>query len=137
MLRSFWATLYILLSICYCYCSHKAFATFTAFTGEPLTPDIAFTTVALVFQIATPLFMLPVVINFSVNCFISCRRLDKYILAPEIERTDDGREAALRNGDGGNYEVNLLFMLISLLPVAYVGFFQGGRGGGVNIACMP
>ncbi|XP_072179239.1 ATP-binding cassette sub-family C member 9-like [Diadema setosum] len=83
-----------------------AFCSYTAITKEPLTPDIAFSTLALFNQITAPLFLLPFVVNLFVNCIVSCKRLSAYFAAPEIEggnQYDDDKGAKGQNGLGSDY----------------------------------
>ncbi|XP_072179889.1 ATP-binding cassette sub-family C member 9-like [Diadema setosum] len=62
-----------------------AFALYTPLTGTPLTPDKAFSSLALFNQVTAPLFLLPYLINLSVNFCTSTKRLARFLSAPEVE----------------------------------------------------
>ncbi|XP_022105344.1 ATP-binding cassette sub-family C member 9-like [Acanthaster planci] len=68
------------------------FGTYTTFTGELLTPEKAFSALALFNQLSAPLFILPLVTATLVNGIISTRRLQKFFIAQEIERSWNGRD---------------------------------------------
>ncbi|XP_022110730.1 ATP-binding cassette sub-family C member 9-like [Acanthaster planci] len=68
------------------------FGTYSTFTGEPLTPEKAFSALALFNQLNWPLFMLPLVTAAFVNGVISTKRLQKFFMAQEVERSWMGRD---------------------------------------------
>ena len=73
----------------------QTFGTHTQFTGDPLTPEKAFSSLALFNQLSGPLFMLPLITTSIVNGFISARRLQSFFMAQEVERRwtgDDWRD---------------------------------------------
>ncbi|XP_071498097.1 ATP-binding cassette sub-family C member 9-like [Diadema antillarum] len=77
-----------------------AFSTYTAITGEVLSPDVAFTALALLNALTDPMFILPFVINLFVNAHVSTKRLSFFLSGPEIESKDDDEEN-VSNGVNG------------------------------------
>nr|XP_006820966.1 PREDICTED: ATP-binding cassette sub-family C member 9-like [Saccoglossus kowalevskii] len=68
-----------------------SFAVYSLVSPVPLTPELAFSSLALFQQLIIPLFLLPLTINFTVNALVSVGRLQKFFVATEIEENDDGR----------------------------------------------
>ncbi|XP_041459434.1 ATP-binding cassette sub-family C member 9-like isoform X1 [Lytechinus variegatus] len=62
-----------------------SFSTYTALTGEPLSPDIAFSSLYLFNSLIDPMFIFPYVISLGVNSHISTKRIKFFLVAPEIE----------------------------------------------------
>ena len=63
----------------------QSFWTYTQITKKALTPDVAFTMLPLINEMAGPLFMFPMVMSAFVNWLVSTSRLKKFLLAPEVE----------------------------------------------------
>ena len=63
----------------------QAFATYTPLTGELLTPQITFSSLAFFNLLAIPLFTIPVSIASIVGAVVSSNRIMKFLLAPEVE----------------------------------------------------
>ncbi|XP_038067188.1 ATP-binding cassette sub-family C member 9-like [Patiria miniata] len=81
------------------------FGTYTAFSGEPLTADKAFSSLALFNILSGPLFMLPLITTAIVNGYISTMRLQKFFLAQEVEKSCMGEDWRERVDDGrGPYD---------------------------------
>ncbi|XP_022105345.1 ATP-binding cassette sub-family C member 9-like [Acanthaster planci] len=68
------------------------FGTYTVFSGESLTPEKAFSSLALFNQLSGPLFMLPLVTAALVNGVISTTRLQRFFMAQEVEKSCTGRD---------------------------------------------
>eukprot|EP00057_Strongylocentrotus_purpuratus_P008604 XP_011663078.1 PREDICTED: ATP-binding cassette sub-family C member 9 isoform X1 [Strongylocentrotus purpuratus] len=62
-----------------------ALSLYSVFSGKSLTPDLAFTSLAVVNQFQLHLQLLPRVSSFFIMAFVSKRRLEKFFKAPEIE----------------------------------------------------
>ncbi|XP_033647488.1 ATP-binding cassette sub-family C member 9-like [Asterias rubens] len=80
------------------------FGTYSPISGEALTPDKAFASLALFNLLAIPLFMLPLVTAQLVNGIISTRRLQRFFMAQEVEKQsagNDWRERDVKSGDSG------------------------------------
>ena len=54
-----------------------------------LTPDIAFSSLALFHQITGPLVLLPYILNLSVNLNISVKRLTKFLTTSEVQPVEE------------------------------------------------
>ncbi|XP_077995245.1 ATP-binding cassette sub-family C member 9-like [Glandiceps talaboti] len=80
-----------------------SFGLYSVIEKAPLTPEIAFSSLALFNQMTIPLFLVPTIIGFTVNAMVSTKRLRKYFAAPEIESNDDGR-APFSQGTGDDYK---------------------------------
>ncbi|XP_070560016.1 ATP-binding cassette sub-family C member 9-like [Ptychodera flava] len=74
--------------------------------NTPLTPEVAFSSVALFNQLNIPLMLVPMVIGFTVNTMVSVRRLRKFFIAAEIEGKEDGRPR-FKWGTGIDYKGDL------------------------------
>ncbi|XP_071961483.1 ATP-binding cassette sub-family C member 9-like [Antedon mediterranea] len=90
-----------------------SFSLYSAIEGVDLTPDIAFSSLALFQQLAVPLFLLPMTLAFLVNAIVSTKRLRNFLIAPEIEKPDNGRppkhqENGLVHKNGGFDEVSTM-----------------------------
>ncbi|XP_077980908.1 ATP-binding cassette sub-family C member 8-like [Glandiceps talaboti] len=59
--------------------------------STPLTPDLAFASLALFNQLVWPMAMLPNMIGYLVAAIASTRRLQSFFAATELENKDDGR----------------------------------------------
>ncbi|XP_070573726.1 ATP-binding cassette sub-family C member 9-like [Ptychodera flava] len=68
-----------------------SFSLYSVVEKAPLTPEIAFSALALFNQMTIPLFLVPMVIGWTVNAMVSVKRLKTFFAAPEIENRDDGR----------------------------------------------
>ena len=95
---------------------------YTKLTGNPLTPDIAFTTLAVFGQLSHPFIMIPHIVNCHINGFISTGRLRTFFEAPEYERSNDSNhnrlvDAEVRLNGSVNYEVNMVTNQVSFLLV--------------------
>ncbi|XP_071784445.1 ATP-binding cassette sub-family C member 9-like isoform X2 [Asterias amurensis] len=89
-----------------------SFSMYTKLTGNPLTPDIAFTALAVFGQLSHPLIMIPHIVNCHINGFISTGRLRTFFEAPEIERSNDSNhnrlvDAEVKLNGSVNYEVGV------------------------------
>ncbi|XP_030856170.1 ATP-binding cassette sub-family C member 9 isoform X1 [Strongylocentrotus purpuratus] len=62
-----------------------ALSLYSVFTGKNLTPDVAFTSLAVINQLQLPLQLLPKVSSSFVTAVVSIRRLGNFFKAPEIE----------------------------------------------------
>ncbi|XP_006820965.2 ATP-binding cassette sub-family C member 9-like [Saccoglossus kowalevskii] len=69
-----------------------SFAVYSLVSPLPLTPELAFSSLALFQQLIIPLYLLPMTIAFTVNAIVSVGRLQKFFVAPEIEENHDGRD---------------------------------------------
>ncbi|XP_077866270.1 ATP-binding cassette sub-family C member 9-like [Saccoglossus kowalevskii] len=68
-------------------------------SDTPLTPDIAFASLALFQSLIIPFFMVPIALGYFVNGLVSTNRLEIFFAAAEIEEKDDGRQQELVNDD--------------------------------------
>eukprot|EP00057_Strongylocentrotus_purpuratus_P024843 XP_011679317.1 PREDICTED: ATP-binding cassette sub-family C member 9-like [Strongylocentrotus purpuratus] len=66
-----------------------AFAVYTPLNDTPLTPDTAFSSLALFNLISVPLILLPHVLNLSVTLKVSVKRLVEFLGSPEVKPLDD------------------------------------------------
>ncbi|XP_030855895.1 ATP-binding cassette sub-family C member 9 [Strongylocentrotus purpuratus] len=66
-----------------------AFAVYTPLNSTPLTPDTAFSSLALFNLISVPLILLPHVLNLSVTLKVSVKRLVEFLGSPEVKPLDD------------------------------------------------
>ena len=62
---------------------------YEVFEKTPLTPDVAFSSLALFNQMALPLFILPMSLAFIVNAVVSTKRLQGFLIAPEVEKKQE------------------------------------------------
>ncbi|XP_022102306.1 ATP-binding cassette sub-family C member 9-like isoform X2 [Acanthaster planci] len=62
-----------------------AFITFEPLSGQPLTPDITFSSLSLFNLIAIPLLVMPASVSSVVGSFVSSKRIIKFLLAPEVK----------------------------------------------------
>ncbi|XP_033123425.1 ATP-binding cassette sub-family C member 9-like isoform X2 [Anneissia japonica] len=69
-----------------------SFSLYSKLEGVDLKPDIAFSSLALFQQLTVPLFLLPMTLAFLVNAIVSTNRLRNFLIAPEIEKLDNGRQ---------------------------------------------
>ncbi|XP_038053890.1 ATP-binding cassette sub-family C member 9-like isoform X2 [Patiria miniata] len=70
-----------------------AFGSYTILSGEPLTPDVTFSSFALFSIAMTVISKLPSALASYVNALISSRRLQDFLSAPEVEkRFEDGSD---------------------------------------------
>ena len=58
-----------------------------------LTPDVAFSSLALFNQLALPLFILPMSLAFMVNAIVSTKRIQGFLIAPEVEKKEGEGES--------------------------------------------
>ncbi|XP_072038843.1 ATP-binding cassette sub-family C member 9-like [Amphiura filiformis] len=77
-----------------------AYSTYPVLTGKALTPDITFAALNIFNQLSFPLTVLPQVITFQINGYISIKRLRAFFAAPEIEEREDGRQKPEWGGSG-------------------------------------
>ena len=63
----------------------QSFGTYTLIEGKDLTPDVAFSSLALFNLLGAPLFLFPITLFFFVNGIVSTRRLQTFLAAPEVE----------------------------------------------------
>lgn len=63
-------------------------------TGHQLTPEIVFPTMALFTLLRLPLILLPMVISMAVDGFVSAKRVQKFLLADELDFVPAVDEAA-------------------------------------------
>lgn len=64
--------------------SLATFATY-ALTGHPLTPDKAFVALSLFNILRFPLTMLPMLVSFMVEAYVSMKRVTKFLLMDELD----------------------------------------------------
>ncbi|XP_077998555.1 ATP-binding cassette sub-family C member 9-like [Glandiceps talaboti] len=76
-----------------------SFTVYSAVSPTPLTPELTFATIALVFQLSVPLEILPYSIQCIVNAVVSTKRLQKFFLATEVEEFENGRSLLTRGFD--------------------------------------
>ncbi|XP_038050114.1 ATP-binding cassette sub-family C member 9-like [Patiria miniata] len=62
-----------------------SFGTFTAFNGEVLTPDVAFSCLSLFMLLVEPLYLFPQSLSVTVTGAISTGRLAAFLAAPEVD----------------------------------------------------
>ncbi|XP_038050112.1 ATP-binding cassette sub-family C member 9-like isoform X2 [Patiria miniata] len=62
-----------------------SFGTFTALSGEVLTPDVAFSCLSLFMLLTEPLFLFPMALLVTVSGAISTGRLAAFLAAPEVD----------------------------------------------------
>uniref|UniRef100_A0ABM0N098 ATP-binding cassette sub-family C member 9-like n=1 Tax=Saccoglossus kowalevskii TaxID=10224 RepID=A0ABM0N098_SACKO len=79
-----------------------SFGVYSIVSPTPLTPEIAFSSLALFNQMMIPLFLLPMIIGQTVNAYVSTNRLQNFFIAPEIEDIEDGR-VPLTKGSSADY----------------------------------
>nr|XP_006822844.1 PREDICTED: ATP-binding cassette sub-family C member 9-like [Saccoglossus kowalevskii] len=77
----------------------ESFAVYSAVSPTPLTPELAFSSLALFNQLIIPLVLLPNAIGFFVSAIASTARLQQFFIAIEIEQHDDGRQPLSRGYD--------------------------------------
>ncbi|XP_038067816.1 ATP-binding cassette sub-family C member 9-like [Patiria miniata] len=74
-----------------CFALVLSLGFYYVFEDKPLTPQILFPAVSLFNAMAGPLMTLPAAIMFTINAFISHKRLKKFLQAPEIEDKIKGK----------------------------------------------
>ncbi|XP_070558915.1 ATP-binding cassette sub-family C member 9-like [Ptychodera flava] len=80
-----------------------SFAVYSVISPTPLTPEVAFASLALFNTLVIPLFMVPVVVSHTVNGYVSTQRLRKFFCAREIERKEiQGDRLTTENEDNGH-----------------------------------
>ncbi|XP_077981900.1 ATP-binding cassette sub-family C member 8-like [Glandiceps talaboti] len=73
-----------------------SFSIYSVLSPTPLTPELAFATLALVFQISVPLVILPFSLRFLINALASTKRLRAFFNASEIQEYENGRSSLTR-----------------------------------------
>ncbi|XP_078001329.1 ATP-binding cassette sub-family C member 9-like [Glandiceps talaboti] len=68
-----------------------SFAVYSMVTDQLLTPELAFSSLALFNTLRMPLNQLPMLMNLTVNALVSIKRLNRFFIAVEIEDRNDGR----------------------------------------------
>ncbi|XP_033647176.1 ATP-binding cassette sub-family C member 8-like [Asterias rubens] len=68
-----------------------SYSLYTKLTGLPLTPAVAFSSLAAFNQLLLPIFILPFVLMTTINGVVSTRRLKVFLAAPEIEDIIDNQ----------------------------------------------
>ncbi|XP_038067008.1 ATP-binding cassette sub-family C member 9-like [Patiria miniata] len=72
------------------------FGTYTALTGDKLTPEVTFSALSLFNMLTMPLMMLPMSLLMFINGVVSTNRVQQFLAGPEVEGEDD----QLENGAG-------------------------------------
>ncbi|XP_022080483.1 ATP-binding cassette sub-family C member 9-like [Acanthaster planci] len=67
------------------------FAIYYVIENEPLTPQILFPALSLFQAMSGPLMLIPTAIMFTINAFISHKRIKKFLQAPEVEDKIEGK----------------------------------------------
>ena len=85
----------------------QSFGTYTWVTEFDLTPDVAFSSLALFNLLGGPLFLFPLTMFLLVNGIISTSRLQFFLAAPEVEgckavRSSAGKKSAVGKRVSGN-----------------------------------
>ncbi|XP_033648066.1 ATP-binding cassette sub-family C member 9-like [Asterias rubens] len=62
------------------------YGTYTALTGDPLTPAVTFSSLALFNALLVPLMNLPMSLLYFINGYVSTKRVQKFLAAPEVEK---------------------------------------------------
>ena len=57
-----------------------------------MTPEVAFSSLALFNLLTAPLFLFPITLFFFVNGIVSTRRLQTFLAAPEVEGCTKGNK---------------------------------------------
>lgn len=77
-----------------CGVAVAAFGFYTLVAGHTLTPTTAFTSIALFNALQTPLFLIPGAISTATDAFNSAKRLQAFLLCPEIPKRSPAAEAS-------------------------------------------
>ncbi|KAL4492939.1 hypothetical protein ABPG72_020718 [Tetrahymena utriculariae] len=64
-------------------------ATFTAYVmmGNLITPQKAFTVISIFYILQEPIRSIPLVVNYFIECHVSIKRIEKFLLEPDINKT--------------------------------------------------
>ncbi|XP_078001424.1 ATP-binding cassette sub-family C member 8-like [Glandiceps talaboti] len=73
-----------------------SFAVYSVLSPTPLTPEITFASLALVFQLSVPLGILTFSLRYLINAIASTKRLELFLNFSEIEEHDTGRPPVSR-----------------------------------------
>ncbi|XP_070536031.1 ATP-binding cassette sub-family C member 9-like [Ptychodera flava] len=76
-----------------------SFAVYAVTNPSPLTPELAFASLALFNAFVMPLSMVPTVITLLVNAIASTKRLQTFFAAAEVDESDIGRMTLRRGFD--------------------------------------
>ncbi|XP_077870404.1 ATP-binding cassette sub-family C member 9-like [Saccoglossus kowalevskii] len=68
-----------------------SFAVYSAVSPTPLTPEVAFSSLALFNLLVIPMMLIPTTVQVLVNAIVSMDRLQSFFASPEIEKHDNGR----------------------------------------------
>ncbi|XP_078001214.1 ATP-binding cassette sub-family C member 9-like [Glandiceps talaboti] len=79
-----------------------SFALYSLMTGQLFTPEIAFSSLALFNSLRIPLIQIPLIMNVTVNAYVSIQRLNQFFIAVEIEDRNDGRPPRITGIDQTN-----------------------------------
>ncbi|XP_072025400.1 ATP-binding cassette sub-family C member 9-like [Amphiura filiformis] len=67
-----------------------AYATYELLNGKPLTPEVTFSSLAFFNLLYAPIYNLPMALAFLANAVVSTRRLQAFLMAPEIDDDTSG-----------------------------------------------
>ncbi|GMM27935.1 ATP-binding cassette bilirubin transporter [Martiniozyma asiatica (nom. inval.)] len=99
------------------FVSCSTFAVFAMFSGIALTPEIIFPALSLFDLLSDPIFALPAVITALIQCSVSLKRLNSFLMADEVDPTIVQRYEAVKNfGDVSVEIVNSTFFWKAVLP---------------------
>ncbi|XP_070536210.1 ATP-binding cassette sub-family C member 8-like [Ptychodera flava] len=73
-----------------------SFAVYTLINPDPLTPEVAFASLALFNQLVWPLSTLPSCVSYLVNALAGTRRLRTFFASAELAESESGREPLSR-----------------------------------------
>ncbi|KAL8291886.1 hypothetical protein RQP46_002144 [Phenoliferia psychrophenolica] len=79
------------------FVNFASFASFALFSGKPLTPDVAFPSLAIFTLMQTPIAVLPYLVSLMIDSRVSAKRIDDFLRAPELEEDLDRRTAGAQD----------------------------------------
>lgn len=101
---------------------HQAFVFYEKIEKTPLTPEVAFASLALFQMLNSPLLVLPNAVISLINALVSIRRILRYLTAPEVEK-DDVEEDAWKEGysESCNEEAAVSIKVVEIYSVKHEG----------------
>ncbi|XP_072037224.1 ATP-binding cassette sub-family C member 9-like isoform X2 [Amphiura filiformis] len=81
-----------------------SFGTYTLIENKDLTPDVAFSSLALFNLLGAPLFLFPITLFLFVNGYISTSRLQIFLAAPDVEGCTRGKKWVPERDDVAHVE---------------------------------
>ena len=84
----------------------QSFGTYTLIEGKDLTPDVAFSSLALFNLLGAPMFLFPFTMFLFVNGIVSTRRLQNFLAAPEVEGCTRGSKWKPSHDDNKKCDVH-------------------------------